>query len=50
MLKVIINDDISDDEIDMYEEDLDDFAEFLGGTDDYMKDTRIFFGEAIHIR
>ena len=34
----------------IYDEDLEDFREFLGGTDDYMKDKRVFFGEAIHIR
>ena len=50
MLKAIINEDISDDENEIYDEDLEDFSEFLGGTDDYMKDKRVFFGEAIHIR
>ena len=50
MLKAIINEDISDDENEIYDEDLEDFREFLGGTDDYMKDNRVFFGEAIHIR
>ena len=42
-MKVIINEDISDDENDIYDEDLEDFRAFLGGTDDYMKDKRVFF-------